>query len=203
MTEKPARRRRDPEARIEEITSATERVIAVHGVEGLTHRAVAEEASIPLGATTYHFATKDDLIFTALRRSVERFADYLDDWTARHPDLTIDQLIMALTDALHASLDGGHDQQVLESELYLAALRRPRLRPLADRYIALSHDTIARYTDPVTATAAAAAISGLSLRATARSQPTTRAEIEDILRRILTPNPLLQSDDRDTERRTQ
>ncbi|MEV0373748.1 TetR family transcriptional regulator [Streptomyces sp. NPDC050636] len=94
------RRRRDPQRRIEEMAAAAERVIAVRGIEGLTHRAVAEEAGVPLGATTYHFATKDDLIHAALDRSVDRYAVYLEEWVAQRPDLTPEQLVALLTDVL-------------------------------------------------------------------------------------------------------
>ncbi|MEU2869166.1 TetR family transcriptional regulator [Streptomyces olivoreticuli] len=185
--EKPVRRRRDPQRRIKEIAAATEKVIAERGIEGLTHRAVAEVAGVPLGATTYHFATKDDLITAALQRSVDRFAAHLEDWAAQRPGLSSDQLAVLLTDALLDCLGPQRDQQVMEFELYLAALRRPALRPVADQYTELGIQTLARYTDPVTATAAAAAMNGLTLRGLAGSEPPARADVEAVLRRVLTP----------------
>ncbi|UFS97098.1 TetR/AcrR family transcriptional regulator [Nocardia huaxiensis] len=191
MTDKPARRRRDPAARVESLAAATERVIATKGIEGLTHRAVAAEAGMPLGATTYHFATKDDLIAAALERAVDRFAAYLESWHAAHPALAPAELVEALADSLLHSFDDDHDQYVLESELYLAALRRPALRPLADRYTALTYDTLRHYVDADTAAAASAAMSGLSLQGVARSTPLTRPELVAILRRVITPNPAL------------
>ncbi|TJZ52870.1 TetR family transcriptional regulator [Streptomyces piniterrae] len=191
-TDQPTvRRRRDPERRIEEITVATERVIAARGIEGLTHRAVAEEAGVPLGATTYHFATKDDLIAAALQRAVDRFAGYLDDWVARRPALSPEQCAVLLADAVLPGVGPQRDQQVMEFELYLAALRRPALRPIADQYTQLSRRALSHYTDPDTAAAAAAALNGISLRALANSTPPARTEAETILRRILTPNPAL------------
>ncbi|MFC9294615.1 TetR/AcrR family transcriptional regulator [Streptomyces sp. NPDC057011] len=189
--EKPARRRRDPQQRIEEIAEATERVIAERGVEGLTHRAVAEAAGVPLGATTYHFATKDDLITAALSRAVDRYAAYLGDWVAQRPALTTDQLAVLLTDVLLGCFGPQRDQQVTEFELYLAALRRPALRPIADQYTERTVEALAHYTDPVTATAAAAAMNGLTLTGLAGTRPPDRTHIEAVLRRILTPNPVL------------
>ncbi|WP_116210347.1 TetR/AcrR family transcriptional regulator [Streptomyces olivoreticuli] len=187
----PAKRRRDPQKRIAEIVAATEIVIAARGIEGLTHRAVAEEAGVPLGATTYHFATKDDLITAALRAAVDRFAAYLQEWVAQRPRLTVDQLVVLLTDALMPAFVGQRDTQVMEFELYVAALRRPHLRPIADQYIELSFETLLNYVDPLTARTAAVAMNGLTLRGLAGSHAPTRAEVEDILRRILTPNPAL------------
>ncbi|MET9418001.1 TetR family transcriptional regulator [Streptomyces klenkii] len=198
-TERPAIRRRDPQRRIAEISAATEKVIAARGIEGLTHRAVAEEAGVPLGATTYHFATKDDLISAALQRAVDAYAAYLEDWVAQRPGLTAEQLTVLLTDVLLSCLGPQREQQVMEFELYLAALRRPALRPIADQYIELTVQALAHYADPVTATAVAAAMNGLTLRGLAGTHPPARADIEAVLRRILTPNPTLTTPDDRTE----
>ncbi|MEV5238336.1 TetR family transcriptional regulator [Streptomyces cinnamoneus] len=192
MTERStssARRRRDPERRVAEIAAATEKVIAERGIEGLTHRAVAETAGVPLGATTYHFATKDDLITTALERSVDRFAAYLDDWVTQRPGLTPEQLAVLLADVLMSCFGPQRAQQVVEFELYLAALRRPVLRPIADRYVQLSIRALAHYTDEVTATAAAAAMNGLTLRGLAGTSNPSRTDLEAVLRRILGSAP--------------
>ena len=48
------------------IALAAIEVVADRGVEGLTHRRVAAVAGIPLGSTTYHFATLDDLLAAAI-----------------------------------------------------------------------------------------------------------------------------------------
>lgn len=180
------RRRRDPQRRIEEIAAATERVIAARGVEGLTHRAVAEEAGVPLGATTYHFATKDDLIEAALRRSVDRYARYLEQWVAQRPELTREQLTVLLTDVLMGCFGPERDQRTVELELYLAALRRPALRAIADRDMELTVGALLAYVDPATAEAAAAAMTGLTLRGLAGSTPPTRGEVEAVMRHVLT-----------------
>ncbi|WP_414166466.1 TetR/AcrR family transcriptional regulator [Streptoverticillium reticulum] len=189
--DQPARRRRDPARRIEEIAAATERVIAARGIEGLTHRAVAEVADVPLGATTYHFATKDDLIQAALQRAYDRYAAALEEWTAQRPHLTATQLTVLLTDALMGCFGSQRDQQVVQFELYLAALRRPALRPIADRYTETMTNLLLAYVDPVTAHAATAAVNGLTLRGLAGTRLPTRAEVEEVLGRILTPNPAL------------
>src|SRR3954462_3237525 len=58
------------EGRREQILEATLRVIGRSGREAVTHRAVAEEAGVPLGSTTYYFDSRDDL----LRQSLEHVA---------------------------------------------------------------------------------------------------------------------------------
>ncbi|MEU8976393.1 TetR family transcriptional regulator [Streptomyces monashensis] len=197
--ERLVKRRRDPRRRIEEITAATGRVIAARGIEGLTHRAVAEEGGIPLAATTYHFATKDDLIEAALRHAVDGYAAYLEDWVAQRPELSPEQLVVLLTDVLMGMFGPQRGRQAVEFELFLAALRRPALRPIADRDMDLSVGALLHYVDRDTAEAAATAITGLGLRGLAGSRPPTRTEVERILRRILTPNPALPAPaDQDT-----
>ncbi|MEV2274964.1 TetR family transcriptional regulator [Nocardiopsis sp. NPDC049922] len=185
--DRPARRR-DPRRRIAEITEATARVIEARGVEGLTHRAVAEEAEVPLGATTYHFATREDLIAAALRASVERYTRYLDDWVAQRPDLGADQFVVLLADAVVGAYSGAERAQgVMEFELHVAAMRRPDLRPLVDRFVDATVDALAHYTDPLTAEAVAALTSGVTLRGLASSAPPDRTRVEALLRRVLAP----------------
>lgn len=187
----PARRRRDPQRRIAEIVEATERVIAARGIEGLTHRAVAEEAGVPLGATTYHFATKDDLIVAALRHAYDRYVVTVKEWAARRPHLTSNQLVVLLTDVLVGLFGPHRDREVVELELYVAAVRRPALRAIADQYTEAITNLMLGYVDPSTARAATAVMNGLTLRGLANSEPPSRNEIEDILTRVLTPNPAL------------
>ncbi|PSJ27110.1 TetR family transcriptional regulator [Streptosporangium nondiastaticum] len=188
----PARRRRDPQRRIAEIVEATQRVIAARGIEGLSHRVVAEEAGVALGATTHHFASKDELIQAALQQTYDQYAGELQEWAAQRPTLTPEQLTVLLADALVSSFgpDRGADE-IVEVELYTAALRRPALRPLVDKFTQATTGLLARYVDPSTARAATAAMNGLSLTGLAGAQPPTRDEVEDTLRRILTPNPSL------------
>ena len=47
------------------INRATLQIIKLKGMRGVRHRAVAKEAGVPLGATTYHFKDIEDLIVSA------------------------------------------------------------------------------------------------------------------------------------------
>src|SRR5919106_7033057 len=64
------------EARREAILRATLALIGERGLDAVTHRAVAERAGVPLSATTYWFASKDELLqetlLLAAREEVER-----------------------------------------------------------------------------------------------------------------------------------
>jgi TetR/AcrR family transcriptional regulator, regulator of biofilm formation and stress response len=68
------------------IVAATVRIVAREGVAAVTHRRVAAEAGVALSSTTWHFATKAEILEAALhwtaRREVERIraiADRLGD----------------------------------------------------------------------------------------------------------------------------
>ena len=56
----------------ESIVEATVEIAAREGVAAVTHRAVAKRAGVSLSSTTWHFATKADILEAALR------------WTAEH-----------------------------------------------------------------------------------------------------------------------
>jgi TetR/AcrR family transcriptional regulator, regulator of biofilm formation and stress response len=46
----------------EAIVAATVRIVAGEGVAAVTHRRVAAEAGVALSSTTWHFATKADIL---------------------------------------------------------------------------------------------------------------------------------------------
>jgi DNA-binding transcriptional regulator YbjK len=73
----------------------------------------------------------------------------------------------------------------LEYELYLAALRRPALRPIAAEWVDLMTDTLARRTDRGTAQALAALIDGMSLQALLTGRPFDRKQARRTFVRIL------------------
>ncbi|BCM66085.1 MULTISPECIES: TetR/AcrR family transcriptional regulator [Streptomyces] len=154
-------RRHDPERR-QRIIDAAIRVVGRDGIAGLSHRTVAAEADVPLGSTTYHFATLEELLVAALRQSNEGFgrvlAELLPEGGGRS-DLAAD-----LARALGQWLAGGRTGVELEYELYLAALRRPALRPVAAEWTDAAAALLARRTDPVTARALLALMDGICLQ---------------------------------------
>ncbi|MYR47162.1 TetR family transcriptional regulator, partial [Streptomyces sp. SID5910] len=152
-------RRYDPERR-QRIIDAAIRVVGAKGIAGLSHRTAAAEADVPLGSTTYHFATLDDLLVAALRQANEGFAKVL----AAHPALS--DPTADLADALARVLGewlGGEGVE-LEYELYLAALRRPALRPVAAEWAEDVGALLAARTDAVTARALVALMDGICLQ---------------------------------------
>jgi len=70
----------------ESIVAATVAITAREGVAAVTHRAVAREAGVSLSSTTWHFATKHDILAAALR------------WTADYEVGRIAQIAQRLGD---------------------------------------------------------------------------------------------------------
>jgi DNA-binding transcriptional regulator YbjK len=154
-------RRYDPERR-QRIIDAAIRVVGHKGIAGLSHRSVAAEADVPLGSTTYHFKTLDELMVAALRQANEGFAKVLAARGALED--TGGELAAELAGITGEWLAGDRTGLELEYELYLAALRRPALRPVAAEWTEGLVDLLARRTDPVTARALVALVDGICLQ---------------------------------------
>ncbi|MFE3636264.1 TetR/AcrR family transcriptional regulator [Streptomyces sp. NPDC059168] len=154
-------RRHDP-GRRQRIIDAALRVVGEKGIAGLSHRSVAAEADVPLGSTTYHFATLDDLLVAALEQASEGFGYVLDaDGFLADPDA---DLAAGLARVLGEWLGGDRPGAELEYELYLAALRRPALRPVAARWTRRTAARLAGRTGPRTARALLALMDGICLQ---------------------------------------
>lgn len=119
-------RRYDPDRR-RRIIDAAIRVVGERGIAGLSHRAVAAEADVPLGSTTYHFATLDDLLVAALHQANEECKRDLDARTALTDPGT--DLAADLARLVEEMVTRDRARTELEYELYLAALRRARYAP--------------------------------------------------------------------------
>ncbi|MGQ4732565.1 TetR/AcrR family transcriptional regulator [Streptomyces sp. Ju416(a)] len=169
-------RRYDPERRTRIIDAALT-VIAADGIAGLSHRTVAAEADVPLGSTTYHFASLDELLVAALRRCNENFVQALrssglfaEEGDAGRGEGDAGQgaegagLAEELTRLLDRWFAGERGAIELEYELYLAALRRPALRPVAAEWATEAVALLSRRTDPETARALVALMDGVCLQ---------------------------------------
>ncbi|MFE3488980.1 MULTISPECIES: TetR family transcriptional regulator [Streptomyces] len=171
-------RRYDP-GRRERIVDAALRVIAADGIAGLSHRTVAAEADVPLGSTTYHFGSLDELLVAALRRYNDNFVRELRGSQAlaapggvsgpsgpsgpAGPDGPAG-LAEELTRLLGRWFAGERGAIELEYELYLAALRRPVLRPVAAEWTEEAVELLSRRTDQETARALVALMDGVCLQ---------------------------------------
>ncbi|XBW58102.1 TetR family transcriptional regulator [Pectobacterium aroidearum] len=114
-------------SRAAHIVETATNIIKRDGISALTHRAVANEAHIPLGSTTYHFNSLDDMLNAVMRSAIALFRDDMFSWfhQRRHDDPRD-----VLTDFVMRGIED-IDDLAREYELFTAAISRPSLRPIA------------------------------------------------------------------------
>ena len=164
----------DPERR-ERIAQAAIEVVAEAGIDGVTHRAVAAAAGVPLGSTTYHFATLDDLLEVALHAAAEKNVHALKEWeSALPPDA---DFAAALADLVMGYSTNIPDT-VVEYDLYVAALHRPPLRKASAAWDEALIALFGSRTDPITGRLLAGLFCGLMMQAPCPTPapPTTRSK---------------------------
>jgi TetR/AcrR family transcriptional regulator, regulator of biofilm formation and stress response len=129
MTNREPTRQARGERRRRAILDAALRLISEHGVEAVGHRAVAEDAGVPLAATTYYFKSLDELLEGALRLFVDEEAERLTLLAERlqGQDLPPVEIARLFRSEL--------EPDVAQFELYVEAARRPALREVARRSV--------------------------------------------------------------------
>jgi DNA-binding transcriptional regulator YbjK len=118
------------ERRREEILRATLRLIGLRGADAVTHRAVAEEAEVPLAATTYYFASKEQLLEQALllaaREETERLERLVLELSSA--SLSAQEWASAVAAQISSDVDQDPGRHVTLFELALEATRTDALR---------------------------------------------------------------------------
>jgi len=125
-------KRRNP--RRQEILEATLRLIGERGVSGVTHRAVAQEASVALASTTYYFDSKDALVVEALELMIARSIECVRRYTACPSQITQDELVDRMVGFADEQINDPLAFVLAQYELMLEAGREEYLRPLARRW---------------------------------------------------------------------
>ncbi|MEU9853130.1 TetR family transcriptional regulator [Streptomyces sp. NPDC047974] len=184
-----ARPRRYDPGRRERLVAAALRVVRRDGIAALSHRAVAAEADVPLGSTTYHFSSLDELLVAALREVNAGFAEQL----RRGADRAGDDLAGGLARLLGEWLGAERSQVELEYELYLAALRRPALRPVAAEWAEEATAALAPRAGRATARALVALLDGIGLQVLLTGAPYDEAHAREMIARILNEGPKTQA----------
>ncbi|MFD1210449.1 TetR/AcrR family transcriptional regulator [Arthrobacter sp. GCM10027362] len=175
-----AKRRPNDPARRQRIIEAAARVVAEHGVDALTFRAVADAAKVPLGSTTYYFADKDDLLVSTIRTIRERneksFHDLLQPLVAEHG------LAGGLAALVEEVTVRQHPQLILEYGLYLSTLHRPALRKEIAQW---RMDAVARpYCDDQTARLLGFTLEGILLQSVMEDVMFFATDVEPMLAKI-------------------
>jgi TetR/AcrR family transcriptional regulator, regulator of biofilm formation and stress response len=165
------------------IAAAAVQVVSKWGVEGLTHRRVAVAARVPLGSMTYHFSSLEDLLEVAIELAALRNKEFWRQWSENlpsAPDLP-EELTTLLVEVFS---NKERNRTILQTELYLAAMRRPALRPASVVWGKVVFGTLARYTDEATARALSLMLDGLSIESLVSGEPPARDYCLTMFRRV-------------------
>ncbi len=162
-------------ARRHHLVEATIAVLAREGLGGLTHRAVATEAGVPLASASYHFAGIDDLVVTAMRHATQQLAATV------QADST-DHSLSGLARLLAEELTTRRSLVLAAYECSLLAARRPELRADATAWLEVIADAFAPERTGAHRRAFLATVDGVTLHALLASHPADADEIEATLR---------------------
>jgi DNA-binding transcriptional regulator YbjK len=110
-----------------EILDGALRVLAEHGMRGLTHRAVDTAAGIPQGSTSYYFRSRSALVAGCVERILEL------DFAVEGPAVRaiggdVRALVEVLVDVAVSLVTTQRHRTLARYELSLAAMRDPQLR---------------------------------------------------------------------------
>ena len=114
------------------LMEATLRIIGRTGLDGVTHRAVATEAGMSVGAVTHHFETRDVLVDAALRFALTREMNRLRALALSLQSKAFDaeSWVEALVNWYARELQTGTETHIACYEAFLAAARGARHRPV-------------------------------------------------------------------------
>jgi TetR/AcrR family transcriptional regulator, regulator of biofilm formation and stress response len=134
--EETGRRRRSDNARRLLLLQTTVRLIADEGIDAVSHRAVAAAAGVPLGSTTYWFASRQDMLREALEYFAAQEAETLDQHLSGvlGRRLTKARLVDEFTAILVPQLGEQRWRTIAQYALVEEAARRPELEPACRRW---------------------------------------------------------------------
>jgi len=130
------------ERKRQQILDAVLQTIAKEGIDAVTHRRVGQEAGISHGVASYHFPTREELIYKSFEYYLGTVEDYLDQvgWKPGQK-MTKRRLLSILTGVVEEDLAEKVTTKV-EQELILYATRKPELAKLYNAWEQSVVDTL-------------------------------------------------------------
>jgi DNA-binding transcriptional regulator YbjK len=114
------------------LLQTTLRLIADEGIDAVSHRSVAEAAGVPLGSTTYWFASRQDMLRQALEHfaqlEIETLREHLGAVLGRR--LSRKRLVDEFTDLLAPQLGRERWRTIAQYAFLQEAARQPELEPI-------------------------------------------------------------------------
>ncbi len=176
------------------LMEATLRIIGRNGIDGVTHRAVAAEAGLSLGAITHHFRSRDALVEAALRHALARETGRLQALALSLQGKTMDAgaWLDALTAWYADELKGNAEAHIACYEAFLAAARSRRHADVVQAWFATWRQSAAlalaaagSADPPRHAELFVATLTGLVLQQLAAPRRSFRRETRDALGRLV------------------
>lgn len=132
-------------ARRTEIIDAAIEVMAKVGLAGLSMRLVAAQAGIPLGALSYYFDDKSDLIAQAFQQLSDREIERVVQTAQRlEPSMPPETLADMVADMIIDGFNSPRGAIVTRYELVTEASRDERLRPMFEAWYAAMVPALSR-----------------------------------------------------------
>lgn len=181
-------------ARRTAILDAAIEVVARDGTGAATHRAVAKLAKVPLAATTYYFASRDDLLLEAFKHLTARRMAAYDAALAVLPETFSAELAAASwAHALAEILRSEPAAVVAEFEMHLEGSRRAQLRAIhhqwetkAMEYFTAGMKAVGSKKPDVDAALVLAVLTGLEIGEIVNPTPHAERELlAPLLRRLI------------------
>jgi DNA-binding transcriptional regulator YbjK len=120
----------DHDAQRAKFAEAAMSLIAQHGLEGVTMRAVAAEAGLSYGSLFHYFSSKDELLMHAVRHSTTLQTNRINRFTSRYSGLKA--LEHLLCDDVIINESSRDDWMVWLTFLYKAALQKSFAKTYAE-----------------------------------------------------------------------
>lgn len=190
-------------ARRQQLVDAAADLLAASGFEAVSHRAVAARAELPLAATTYYFATLDDLRAAALAQLSREYVEHARNLAASlsaadRPPAEVSRLLVALVAGDGEQTDPA--RLLTFYERYVQAGRHPSLRGMVrgwtaelGRLAAIVLERSGISADADLARVLIAAIDGLLLDALIDGDPAAPSKAADGIAPLLGRRWLLDS----------
>lgn len=168
------------------ILDATLHVIATDGLDAVRHRSVADLAGVSLGSTTYHFASRNDLVEAAFDHYLDEATTFLAGLGVRHDRADLGSAIVDYVDRMLKAEFAEDGMVQAEYEMILYAARSPRLAERLQRWEAAQcaqFETVLREAGAPRPTSSARTLVAL-IRGLEIERLTSGAPIRDLRRRI-------------------
>ena len=115
-----------------EILESCVKVISLEGVDSVTHRRVAQEASLSGGVVSYHFNTREELINETFKFHLEQL-EVMGEATAENHTETVTEFVNSVVDFVKRDQDSPH-LVTADYEMILYASRRKDLAMLTKNW---------------------------------------------------------------------